>query len=406
MKEARTIIYISREVERALGTMPSADYRIVTNRTPFGEAIRKRYPEFVTLVEGEANGELLDTAKLLEHPETKKLIASITSPAILVFKNTVLIESACKENGWTLLNPSAALSDEVEAKMTQVEWLGELAKKYLPAHIVAPSKDLKWEKQPRIIQWAHGHTGGGTTLINSQKELEALQAKFPDRMARSTEYIQGPSFTVSAVVTDDKVLLGNPSYQITGLPPFTDNPLATVGNDWSVAHDLISTSEHEAIEEMVGAIGKKLSASGWRGLFGIDMIYDNSRNHMYLIEINARQPASVPLESAFQEAYRQQGLPGLTIFEAHVKALLGETLNEPLIPINDGAQIVQRVTKAFDHASPEVAEALEEAGYTVISYENTQPNADLMRIQSAKGIIERHGKLNKRGEQIQELLEG
>ena len=224
-------------------------------------------------------------------------------------------------------------------------------------------------------------------------------------MARSTEFIQGPSFTVSAVVAGDKTLMGNPSYQITGLPPFTDNPLATVGNDWSVAHDLISPSEHEAIEKMAGDIGTKLAASGWRGLFGMDMIYDETRGRMYLIEINARQPASVPLESAFQEGNRQHGLPGPTIFEAHLKALVGEPVSEPLIPINDGAQIVQRVTKGFEHASPAAAEALEEAGFTVISYENVEPNADLMRIQSAKGIIERHGKLNKRGEEIQEMLE-
>lgn len=406
MSQTRTIVYISREIERALGKAPAADYRIVTNRTSYSEAIRKRYPEFVTLIEGDAKSELFDTVKLLEHTETKKLIEGLSpSPALIVFKNTNLIEEAVKKNGWELINPKASLAEEVENKMTQVSWLGDLGKTYLPEHIVTTTKELEWQKQPRVIQWAHGHTGGGTILVNSKDELKVQQDKFPDRMVRSTEYIQGPSFTVSAVVAGENILMGNVSYQITGIPPFTDNLLTTIGNDWSVAHDLISPAEHEYIESMVSAIGKKLAASGWRGLFGIDMIYDQSRNRMYLIEINARQPASVPLESAFQEANRQQGLPGLTIFEAHVKALEGETLNEPLIPINDGAQIVQRVTTALEHASPLAAEALEEAGYTVISYENTEPNADLMRIQSAKGIIERHGRLNKRGKQIEELLE-
>ncbi len=406
MTEIRPIVYVSREIERALGKAPAADYRIIANRTPFGEAIKRRYPDFVTLIDGAANGELLTTSELLNHEEAKKIIDSISpKPGIVVFKSTSLIETAAKKNDWDLLNPAASLSDEIEAKMTQVEWLGELGKKYLPDHTVAASKDLKWEKQPRIIQWAHGHTGGSTALVNSAAELKVLQDKFPERMARSTEFILGPSFTVSAVVAGDKTLMGNPSYQITGMPPFTDNLLATVGNDWSVAHDLISPSEHEIMTSMVNDIGAKLAASGWRGLFGLDMIYDVTRGRMYLIEINARQPASVPLESAFQEVNRQQGLSGLTIFEAHIKALAGETISETLIPINDGAQIVQRVTKGFEHASPDAAEALEEAGFTVISYENTEPNADLMRIQSAKGIIERHGKLNKRGEQIQELLE-
>ena len=96
--------------------------------------------------------------------------------------------------------------------------------------------------------------------------------------------------------------------------------------------------------------------SGWKGLFGIDVIYDEERDQFKLIEINARQPASTTYESQLQARFRGHGLVGATIFEAHLAALTGSTRSdlvqikvgpwqEKQIEINDGAQIVQRVTK-------------------------------------------------------------
>ena len=37
-----------------------------------------------------------------------------------------------------------------------------------------------------------------------------------------------------------QIAIGNPSYQITGMPPLTDSPFATVGNDWSLPHTLLN----------------------------------------------------------------------------------------------------------------------------------------------------------------------
>ena len=88
-----------------------------------------------------------------------------------------------------------------------------------------------------------------------------------------------------------------------------------------------------------------MSESGWKGLFGIDVIYDEERDQFKLIEINARQPASTTYESQLQSKFRGHGLTGSTIFEAHLAALTDSPLTEKQIEINDGAQIVQRVTK-------------------------------------------------------------
>lgn len=397
MPESRKITYITRDIERALGMPPSAEYSIVTNRTPYGEKLKKQYPDFITLLDS-PDSRSLGTGALLEHPETAKIIPANSD--ILVFKNTERIEPIATAKGWHLINPKASLSETVENKISQVEWLGELGKKYLPHHVIMIAKNLAWTGQPFILQWAHGHTGDGTVLINSINDLRSLQQKFPNRVTRRTTYVRGPSFTVNVVVAANKILVGNISYQITGLPPFTDNAFTTIGNDWGLTHKLLNDAEIEYIETMATDIGKKLNIAGWRGLFGIDVIRDDEHNIIRLIEINARQPASTSFESFLQNENRKAGVVGLTTFEAHLKALLNEPIEQPIIPLNDGAQIVQRVTRNVRDVGEDVVGSFELNGYNVITYPNTQYNTDLIRIQSTKSIMETHGQFNEKGKGI------
>lgn len=405
MKPSHPITYITRDIERAIGTEPSDNYFIIANKTPYAEGIAAAHPDNVLLIESPT---ILGTRELIEHTTTKTWLASTFAPSALpftlVFKNTARVEEAATKHSLKLINPSAALSETIENKMSQIEWLGDMGKKYLPRHSVMIAKKLTWTGEPFIVQWAHGHTGGGTLLISNETELRTIQEKFPFRMTRRSAYIKGPSFTVNAVVAADKILVGNISYQITGLRPFTDNPFSTVGNDWSATHTMLTESEIEYIETMASDIGKKLNISGWRGLYGIDVIKDVEHNTIYLIEINARQPASTSFESSLQRRNRDQGADGITTFEAHLSALLGEAISKPLIPINDGAQIVQRVTKATTTVGDDKITALHAAGYQTATYPNTDLNEDLVRIQSTQGIIDARGELNERGQAINNIF--
>ncbi len=401
MSQPQKTIYVTRDIERALGMEPNDDYLIAANRTPYSESAKARYSESVRLID--SGSDISDTAVLLEMDAVRSLIDQ-TEGDVLVFKNTPRIEEICLEHRWHLLNPPAALAEKVENKITQVEWLGGLATEYLPPFAVGPTKDMKWAGIPSVIQWAHGHTGDGTIPVNSAAELSAIQKQFPERPARMTTFVNGPSFTANVCVSKDKVLFGNISYQITGLSPFTDNPFATVGNDWGLTHSLLNEAEISRIEKIAQDVGKKMQESGWRGLFGIDVMRDDERDMIYLIEINARQPASTTFESFLQREYRRQGIQGLTTFEAHLDSLRDGSVIGPIIAINDGAQIIQRITKSTRSIPEDAAGSLELSGYMTIAYQNSEYNADLFRIQSMMGIMETHNKLNQRGKEIAETI--
>lgn len=281
MNIAKPILYVSKDPERA-GGLPC--------------------------VSGEETLDLL-----------KKVPAGTT---VLTFKNNAAIERYCKERGITLLNPPAELSEKIENKITQVEFLGELAA-LLPEHAIQKVKDITWPT-PYILQWAHGHTGEGTLLITNIEQVK----DFPERECKITKVLEGPTFTVNVVV-GNTIEVGNISYQITGLKPYTDNPYATVGNDWSVP------SPKEEIISIAKKVGEKMKAAGWKGLFGIDVL---QADRVYLLEINARQPASATYESTLQKTN--------TIFENHIKALLGEPLH-PNMVITGGKQIIDRRTMTW-----------------------------------------------------------
>lgn len=262
-----------------------------------------------------SGGEVLDLLKKVE-PGTN----------VVVFKNNPAIERYCKENNINLLNPPAELAEKIENKITQVKWLGESAS-FLPKHKITLVKNILWNT-PYILQWAHSHTGEGTLYVEDIKEI---REKFPEREARITQYIEGPVFTVNVVV-GNTIEVGNISYQITGLAPYTENRFASVGNDWSLAN---KTAPKEEIVAMAKKIGEKMKASGWKGLFGIDVVQGD---RVYLLEINARQPASATYESTLQKTN--------TVFENHIKALLGEPLH-PNTPITEGKQIIDRRTMTW-----------------------------------------------------------
>ena len=142
--DRKSIVYVARDLERALGlSLNTSNYYIISNFSAFGKRPvggRKN----VLLIKSKG---ILDTRELLNRPEAKRFINHLKNPQILVFKPTIAIEKICADNGWNLLNPSAKLAARVEEKITQVEWLGPLAKKLLPPFEIKECGKIKWNEK-------------------------------------------------------------------------------------------------------------------------------------------------------------------------------------------------------------------------------------------------------------------
>jgi len=408
--EQTPIVYVTRDIERALGLENTTNYYIISN---FNESFKGVDSDNILLIKEKKQ---LDTWELLKHEKVKKFLRSVPSPLqgegqgevnIVVFKPTKQIERICAENNWNLLNPLAELSNKIEEKISQLDWLGDL-KKYLPDYSVKKCKDIEFIGNKFILQFNRSHTGSGTFLIESAEQLDEIKNKFPDREARLAKYIEGPLFTNNNIVTKNKTLIGNINYQITGLKPFTDLPFATIGNDWGFPHKYLNKKQIEQYKKIVTDIGDKLRQDGWKGLFGVDIVVEESTGKLYLVEINARQPASTTYESQLQtniqitKGYEFSNYE-ITTFEAHLASLLGIDLNNyELIKIKNGAQIIQRVTK--DIPSLHEPKYNKRPDMNIIKYNNTKPGSDLLRIQTHYSLIDGHNKLSKNGLKIIDFI--
>jgi len=383
----RRLFYVCRDIERASGIdLSMNNYYIITNHSELSAKLALQYPHIILIKEKEQ----LDTVNLLTHKQT--MVAINKKDYVLVFKNNTLIEKVCGKNDWKLLNPDSKLADKIESKISQIEWLGKLAK-YLPSYQINICKNIKWNKKPFILQFNHSHTGSGTFFIDSEKKLNNLKLKFSKRDVRVLKFIKGPVFTNNNIVWGNKVLIGNISYQITGISPFTDNKFATIGNDWLLPNKILNTNQIKQYKKIAGEIGKKLIKDGWKGLYGVDVIVDDKTKRLYLLEINARQPASTTCESQLQQKSEIRNPKSeFTTFEAHIAGLL-DLLNKKykLIPIHNGAQIVQRV----GGQNRELEAPKDSSLINTIKYKNKLPGSDLIRFQFNKGIMKRHNVLNR-----------
>ena len=132
------VVYVTRDIERALGLpLDTEGYFIISNSSPFAKDVAKNNKNVLLVAEDEQ----LDTWQLLQREETKNFINNLTNPKILVFKNTKQIEKICAEQSWNLLNPPSTISEKVEPKISQITWLGDLAK-YLPNYTVLECKNI------------------------------------------------------------------------------------------------------------------------------------------------------------------------------------------------------------------------------------------------------------------------
>ncbi len=381
--EKEPLFYITRNKLRAIGIEKLlTNYKIIT-----------AFP-------------LKDTAEIIETTD-------IPNGMAIVFKNNSKIQRLSKEKKIKLLNPDFRLVEKYENKISQYQWLEKIIPEYLPPTIISIPKSILFSKlekkvgKPFICQFNRSHSGEGTQIIKNKKDWERLKKKFPERPLRLSKLISGETFTINVCLWKKCILLGNISYQITGLKEFTDLPFATIGNDWSYANQNISKKNIEDIKRITEKIGIAMLQDGWKGLFGLDFI--RSEEDWFVIEVNARQPASVNLETIYQQ---KQG-PGLTVMTIHLAALLDIPLpadslemQRSVQKLKQGARILIRKKKGQNLAKLKKLLSLPEQEWVCGKQKmGTVPNEVVCSVQKEKGgFIEKHNQWNSDAQKIIKIL--
>ncbi|MCA9379649.1 ATP-grasp domain-containing protein [Candidatus Dojkabacteria bacterium] len=231
------------------------------------------------------------------------------------FKVNPAYEKKVQELGFNTLNTTSLLNREFEEKITQYQNLSQLVK--FPKTILDKFGNLSYLQlvhqlgQTFVIQFARGHTGSGTYVIDTEEEFNSIQAENDQRFAKFSAYVSGIAYTINACVTNTGVFMGGLSLQITGDQDLGALWGTTIGNDWSKRINLDNTDQ---IMKETEIIGSNMYKKGFRGMFGVDFIVKEN-GETFVIEINARQTASVPMYTKMQLLRDEVPLSLLHLYE-------------------------------------------------------------------------------------------
>jgi hypothetical protein len=250
------------------------------------------------------NSVFRSSVKLLENEQTAAyLVQNKTGKQYAqTFKISPAFRIKAQNMGFEVLNPQPALNRIFENKLSQLNQIAGLPIQRPKAQIIKLA-DAVYETLATsygnkfVLQFDRGHTGSGTFFIEDEMMLNEHKLQYPERRVRISEFIEGPTYTLNACATAKGTFLGGLSYQITGIEGLTTDKGATVGNDFAM-RDGFADGTLEKIKEDVELLGRYMFSKGFKGMFGVDLIISNGQHK--LIEINARQPASIPFYTKIQ----------------------------------------------------------------------------------------------------------
>jgi hypothetical protein len=173
---------------------------------------------------------------------------------------------------------------------------------------------------PFVIQFPYGSSGHYTFLIREEKEFSRLRRIYPEQTVVLRKYIDGFSLNVNAAIVSTengtKVACTFPSVQITGVPECSNFPTSFCGNDYSSACTL-DKKILKQVKDIMDGIGTWMASSGFRGVFGMDLIVKDGK--VYPVEINPRFQNSTSLFTVLESM--QAGRKG-SLFLLHAAEFL------------------------------------------------------------------------------------
>lgn len=304
----KPIFFICNDPERALGLESIIEnYHIIcSDNNPFLDTVIEKGIKVFSIAKEEKriNPIFRNSNRILKNQKVQEYIQkntpANTKPNIIVFKVSLQIEKTCEELGYNLLNTTSALNKRFELKISQYNNLKALHP-FFPKTTISTLNNTTYSKlkkklgEKMVIQYNRGHTGNSTVFVNNEKDFAKQKKKYRNRLARLAEFIQGDVYTLNACITRFGIVYGGISYQITGIEKLTSKQGGTIGNDWKYP-EKITERNQKKIREILVKISNEMSKSGYRGMLGIDFII-TPKQRIYLIEINARQPASIPMHT-------------------------------------------------------------------------------------------------------------
>lgn len=262
---------------------------------------------------------------LLRSPEVQAHVANetpegVTPQVVFAFFNEET-ERICRELGYEILSPSAALREHLDSKITTTQ-LGDSVGVESAPNILTRSdswEDLKAQAiaaglgDDLVVQTPYGHSGETTFFISNEAEHRSVATKLQGAELKVMRRINHRAFAADVVATRWGPVIGPVLAEIAGHEELTDNPGGWVGND--LAADLISESELRTVRETISKFSESLFREGYRGIHEVSVLLDTDTGAAYLGELNPRMSGALATSNVPVGVFSNLPLFGLHLLE-------------------------------------------------------------------------------------------
>lgn len=344
------LVYISRDIERSLGLEKYLEnfHQLCIEESYIFQQLRERKFNVYSLEK------YLDaprsTLSIVNNIEFTKILENIVENSKFYAQFFQFNEPAkikIEQKGGDVLNNSALLNRFFESKVNQFKnfFKNKIPQPYgfLENISKLSYSDVTKKISDRfLVQLDIAHTGKGTFFVNSEDEYVEIQTKYFGNVMKFSKFIDGESYTINGCIYKSQVYTQALQYQITGITQLTSSLGATVGNDWLYAKNLTPNTQKEILD-IVRKVGEMLIGFNYRGIFGIDLILDKNKNKIYVLEINARQTANIPMETKLE-----LGGDSIPLLLLHIAEFMNIDIDVPVpdsLTFWEGSQIFLRSKK-------------------------------------------------------------
>lgn len=182
-----------------------------------------------------------------------------------------------------------------------------------------------WQR-PLVVQRGDFDVSGeqGTFFVRNKDDFQAahniLSQDERYKEIQMSPFIEGPSVSMLGCVTHMGVLTSPLQLQLIDVPEALHGQFPTgvfLGHDWGFRS--WSEKAEKTAQTVIESVGEHLAKKGFKGIFGIDLIYDQKTDEIFPLECNPRFTGALPVYSLMITSANQ--VPPMEFF--HIMAHLG-----------------------------------------------------------------------------------
>jgi hypothetical protein len=326
-------------------------YQIVClRRTLDLPLIRQNCPVLCLEEERGQRLQVINSFQLLDQASMRDAMASLPAPRYaLLYQNYPELEGLAVREGWHLLANPPWIRNQVGSRAAFKKMVQELRLPAVRGEIV-PVRRLQetdygyWVRTlgaSLVIQLPDVSQGGGrgTFFVASSREFRQLQDRLkagtwrgiPLTAVSVNEHVEGLPVSMALCITRHGLLMSRLQRQLIDLSyceGMAENGVfcGHVWDDASWPDKMLLEGQRQG-----RLIGGYLARLGYRGIFGVDFILDDTRNRLVPIELNPRYTGAFPVLSLL---HMEKQLIPMEAF--HMLEFIGAPYRVHVEELNDG----------------------------------------------------------------------